>query len=57
MLVCDTNEQVNDVDSNRVSTDLPRKIKEATELIQKIRLLAIKYQPQLHKLISRLEQL
>jgi hypothetical protein len=40
MLACDTNEQVNDDESNSVSTDIPPKIKEATELIQKIRLLA-----------------
>ncbi len=40
MLVCDTNEQVNDDESNPVSTDIPRRIKEARELIQKIRLLA-----------------
>jgi hypothetical protein len=40
MLACDTNEQVNDDESNPVSTNIPPKIKEATELTQKIHLLA-----------------
>ena len=33
ILTCDTNEQDNDEASNPVSTDIPPKIKEATELI------------------------
>jgi hypothetical protein len=40
ILVCDINEQDDDDESNPASADIPPKIKEAIEIMQKIRLLA-----------------
>jgi hypothetical protein len=54
ILAYDVNEQDDD-DSNPTSTDIQLKITEATEIMQKSRLLATTQQPLLHKLISELE--
>ena len=57
ILSCDANDQVDNDDDNGtlVPTDMPPKITEAIQMIEKLRLLAIMQQPQLHKLITELQ--
>ena len=57
ILSWDANDQVDDDDDNStfVPTDMPPKITEAIEMTEKLRLLAIMRQSQLHKLITELQ--
>ncbi|CAF1023635.1 unnamed protein product [Rotaria sordida] len=56
LVVCDIKEQNDDYDDDdRIPTESPLKLTEATEMIRKLHLLTTTQQPQLHQLINELE--